>query len=314
MVHKSQGHFSDARLLVSLVFMLLVTGCSGPKTPNPTEIARLAAEAVKATLTAQPRPPTMTPTLTATPTATPTATLMTTPTATATRTPTATATLTITPTATPTNVPKVIVSSAVNLRSGPGTVYSVIGAAKPGETYTITAKIPDGTWVEICCANQGRAWIAASVVTTNGDLAQVHVAKEIPPTPKATTPPQVQVPAGWVKYADPGGKFITWTPKNWSLRPASGWNEVTGSTTVLPGQFYRAEFELRDFHIAEGDWFIRSVDIGSAKPVICVRITVPKGDHHVEGMICGGDRSLFEVPNPDRVTDFRMMLILLELR
>lgn len=215
-------------------------------------------------------------------------------------------------TPTPTSAPKVIVSDVVNLRSGPGTVYSVIGAAKSGEAYTITAKIPDGTWLEICCVSQSPAWVAASVVTTSGDLAQVNVATEIPPTPETTAPPQVQVPTGWVKYTDPGGRFVTWKPPNWSLSPATGQN--AGHTNVDTGQYYLAFFELQDSPIAEGNIFKGSVPIGSAKPVECVSITVPKGNYHVEGTICGGDKNLFEAPNPDRVTDFGVVLLLLEPR
>jgi hypothetical protein len=98
-------------MLALAVLLLLIAGCSAPQTPNPTEIARLAAEAVKATLTAQPtRPPTATqlppPTATRpalpTPTTAPSATPVPTQTPASTSTPAPTATATAQPITAPT--------------------------------------------------------------------------------------------------------------------------------------------------------------------------------------------------------------------
>ena len=99
------------------------------------------------------------------------------------------------PTATPTPAaPHVVASKAVNLRSGPGTNYPVVGAASIGKQYEITGRNPDGAWFEICCVNNTAVWVARSVVTIGGDAGSVKVAENIPappptPTPKPTSPP-----------------------------------------------------------------------------------------------------------------------------
>ena len=127
--------------------------------------------------------PTRVPTATSEPTATPAPTDTPLPTATP------------EPAATPTPAaPYVVASKAVNLRSGPGTNYPVVGAASIGKQYEITGRNPDGAWLEICCVNDTAAWVAKSVVTTGGDAGGVKVAENIPappptPTPKPTSPP-----------------------------------------------------------------------------------------------------------------------------
>lgn len=52
-----------------------------------------------------------------------------------------------------------------NLRSGPGTDYTVVGKAKPGTTYPIVGT--EGEWYQVALPNKGKAYIASWVVETD---------------------------------------------------------------------------------------------------------------------------------------------------
>ena len=71
-----------------------------------------------------------------------------------------------------------------NLRSGPGTIYPVVGTALASAPITITARNADTTWLQ----TDNNTWIATGLVTgvTANTLPQFNA----PPTPVATTPPE----------------------------------------------------------------------------------------------------------------------------
>lgn len=61
------------------------------------------------------------------------------------------------------------VSNTVNVRSGPGTTYSVIGKLYSGDTATATGRSDtSNAWLRISY-NGSEGWVAASVVTLQGD-------------------------------------------------------------------------------------------------------------------------------------------------
>ncbi len=105
-------------------------------------------------------------------------------------TPSATAAATEKPTSTPsaptqtsapaaTATPYVVVKNdGVNLRGGPGTVYSVVGTANKDTTFAIVARDQAAGWYRL--AGSEERWVAASVVEASG---QVPVAANIPATP-----------------------------------------------------------------------------------------------------------------------------------
>ncbi|MDD2922062.1 MAG: SH3 domain-containing protein, partial [Anaerolineales bacterium] len=101
-------------------------------------------------------------------------------------TPTATETTTPSPTDTPTPTattcePNVIAPTPVNVRSGPGTVYEIIGALVAGGSAKIAGKNSEGTWWYIEFPG-GHGWVGGTVVTASCVPATLAIIAA-PPTP-----------------------------------------------------------------------------------------------------------------------------------
>ena len=137
-------------------------------TTNPTVT-------VSATPTASPA---------ATPTALPAPTSTLIPPATATPILTATATATPSPTAvpaTPTLLPRAIVAVArLNVRAGSGTDYPVLMVVEADQLYDIVGRNPAGDWWQVCCVDGREGWVFGELVTTQGDIRAVPIARDIP--------------------------------------------------------------------------------------------------------------------------------------
>ncbi len=130
--------------------------------------------------------PTPTPTITPTPTPAPhTATLTPTPYIP----PTSTPTMPRSPTPTPTPTPYIVVERPrVNVRTGPGLLYPILGQLLKGTTVPIIGRDPSGKWWYVCCLDGQAAWIAGWVVTAHNDTSRVSVVEHIPPPPPTPTP------------------------------------------------------------------------------------------------------------------------------
>ena len=144
---------------------------------------------------------TLTPTQTATALKTKTATAA--PASTTAKTPTPTpipiATKTSTPTATvsptPTVIsPQVVASAVVNVRSGPGTDYTVITSLPPKLPLPIIGRNEAGSWWKIEGPDGESGWVAGAVVEAK-NTAEVPVAQAPPSpvTPTATAAPTPEV-------------------------------------------------------------------------------------------------------------------------
>ncbi len=57
----------------------------------------------------------------------------------------------------------------VNVRSGPGVQYTVIGKARSGDALDISGKLADGTWLRVNFNGQ-QGWVLASLFDVTGDL------------------------------------------------------------------------------------------------------------------------------------------------
>ena len=68
-----------------------------------------------------------------------------------------------------------IASSSVNLRSGPGTGYSVLNAARQGDVLAVGGVNPEQSWVVVGTSNGSSAWVSRELTQFNGDCGQLPV-------------------------------------------------------------------------------------------------------------------------------------------
>jgi len=94
----------------------------------------------------------------------------------------------------PADAPFVTATTAVNIRSGPGTNYPVYGVAQIGASAPVTGISPDGWWyfitIPTAYSPDGTAWVSADYVTMTGATpAELPVVQPPPPPPEVTTLP-----------------------------------------------------------------------------------------------------------------------------
>ncbi len=200
-----------------ILLTIIVAGCApqGNTAGTPTVVA-LSANIATATHTPMPPTPTAIPAATATPTFTPLPPLPTRapivlPTETPTPPPTAAATSAAekqSPTAT-------ILTTALNIRSGPGTIYPAIGTLAQGESVEITGINFTGEWYRVARDGKNIGWVSASPKYVETVPATVDV-------PQIAAPP---VPNGGGKLViqpETGGDFYLINPDGSGLRRLSG--------------------------------------------------------------------------------------------
>lgn len=87
-----------------------------------------------------------------------------------------------------------VVVSSLRVRSGPGTEYTVLGAAAQGEQYPITGQAYSCQWFQIAHPQLGEAWMSggAQYVASDASCDQIPAAA-IPAAPTAA--PTVAAPA-----------------------------------------------------------------------------------------------------------------------
>jgi len=143
--------------------------------------------------------------------------------------------VTIPPQAPPTGVPVAMAVDFVNVRTGPGTNFPVLGVASPGAAAEVSGKSADGAWWQVVIPAQyavaGFGWVSASyVVTSNADSVPVVDAPPAPPVVGTTPSAPVQGTGCRVVGQDPvdgtivapGSSFTTtWVLENSSTQ---AWN------------------------------------------------------------------------------------------
>ena len=107
-------------------------------------------------------------------------------------------TATTPPTDTPVLAPHFTVNrERVNVRTGPGIVFSIIGTVEQGDRFDIGGRNVAGDWLEFCCVNGQRGWIYAPLLIVSEELVSIRLAQNIPtaPTPTNTPVPPLDTPA-----------------------------------------------------------------------------------------------------------------------
>ncbi|MGC8880307.1 MAG: SH3 domain-containing protein, partial [Anaerolineae bacterium] len=78
----------------------------------------------------------------------------------------------------------------LNVRSGPGIAYPILGALRAGHSAEISGISADGSWLQVAYARaaSGSGWVARRYVVVSGDLGSVPVVPAPPlPTPSPPT-------------------------------------------------------------------------------------------------------------------------------
>jgi uncharacterized protein YgiM (DUF1202 family) len=156
-------------LALFVLLLVLATGCN-KATPAAVPISPTAASVPAAQVppTAEPStsvPPSATPVpLTATPVP-PTATAVP-PTNTPvppTNTPVPPTNTPAPPTSTPTSkgLQATVKGASMNVRAGPGAAFQVVATAKSGETFDVTGRNLDSSWLQVCCFAGKKGWVSA---------------------------------------------------------------------------------------------------------------------------------------------------------
>lgn len=155
-----------------------VTAYLAPAAATPAQVAQATVAPTVLSATLEPAA-TAAPVVTEAPVKAPTATEAPTKTAAA-------------PTSSPTPEPqnaRVVADGAVNLRSGPGKAYPVVGSLGAGQEAAIVARNASGDWWQIEYSGARQAWVAGTVVRVLGAIDAVAVAQNIPAPPTAAPRP-----------------------------------------------------------------------------------------------------------------------------
>ncbi|MCZ7567101.1 MAG: SH3 domain-containing protein [Ardenticatenaceae bacterium] len=161
-----------------------------------------------------------------------------TPTISVTRTPSPTATATPTPTPEPPRL-CTVVSRALNLRTGPGTNYSLIESLRRGTVLQALARNSDERWIVIVVPESDRqGWVFAGSEYIRCDFPIANLlAATPPPAPGIAAPPTPRPipPPGVAFQATPLTLHSYQEPKCTTLR----WNVVNAASVALDGQGVR---------------------------------------------------------------------------
>lgn len=104
--------------------------------------------------------------------------------------PTQTAAPTATPLPSPTPAPAASVTGdSINVRSGPGTIYPVVGKAAKGESLPVIARNQDGSWLEVELKDGKRGWVATKLMQSSVPTESLPIEAKIPPAPTSQPPP-----------------------------------------------------------------------------------------------------------------------------
>jgi uncharacterized protein YraI len=132
----------------------------------------------------------------------------------------------VTPATPPADAPTATAVDYVNLRSGPGTNYLIIGTVAPGATGEVTGKSEDGLWWQVKVPTsyyyEGFAWVSTDwVYTANTANVPVVAAPPPPSNELPTTPPPTtscvlvsQDPVDYTVFPPSTGFGVSWVLQN----------------------------------------------------------------------------------------------------
>jgi uncharacterized protein YraI len=138
-------------------------------------------------------------------------------------------------------------SQGVNVRSGPGTNYSIIGSLDPGAQAPVTGKY--GDWWQIQY-NAAPGWVFGEIVTASN----VENVPEVQPPPVPTRPPATAAPAP------------TAVPPT-AVAPPTATPPPAAGTRGLVADGYQVEGAPGPYHVGQDIWFDMWITNKSGAPV-----------------------------------------------
>lgn len=104
-------------------------------------------------------------------------------------------------------------NGAVNIRSGPGTQYAIVGNLPVGQTLPVLGQLSGGGWYQVSLVTEQLGWISATVARLDGDCAALPLATAPSNAPLAPTqPPAPPPPAPTTSSGGGGGTAPTAMP------------------------------------------------------------------------------------------------------
>jgi uncharacterized protein YraI len=147
----------------------------------------------------------------------------------------------ISPTPPAAGVPMAMAVDYVNVRTGPGTNYLVLGVASPGAFTEVSGKSADSAWWQVKIQTQsspsGYGWVSAGyVITKDTDSVPVAAAPPAPPVVE-TTPPTPSAT---------GCSLVSQSPENGALfTPGSGFTTTWVLKNTGSARWDEAEVDVR---------------------------------------------------------------------
>jgi hypothetical protein len=133
----------------------------------------------------------------------------------------------------------VVATDTLNVRSGPGTNYPVVGALKRGDGVRIIGRSADSRWAKLGFTDVTEAWASVQYLTMNINFGGVAVAQAPapPPTPRPAANPQqpARTNVAWLVIENHIGRHITVQVNDKNFR-------VEGKVGNTPGRY---QFELQ---------------------------------------------------------------------
>lgn len=133
---------------------------------------------------------------------------------------------------TPAGPPVAIANDDINVRSGPGTDFDIVGGMFAGDRAAIISRNAAGDWL-LLQFEQGTGWVRSDFVTTEGDVSTVVVAQDVPneptasaptPTPLPTQPKATPLPLSPTNTPVPAGnEFRVVSKRLWAPQENGGW-------------------------------------------------------------------------------------------
>jgi uncharacterized protein YgiM (DUF1202 family) len=103
---------------------------------------------------------------------------------------------------TPTSPVGVVNTGAANVRSGPGTTYTVIAVVTRGQQVALLGRNADISWARVRVGDGTTGWLNASLIQSNVPISSLPIVQDAPATPTAV----ISVGALNVRYG-PGTGF-----------------------------------------------------------------------------------------------------------